>query len=79
MGFIDDVAPAVGMWAAFNQIRGAKEAVPMIDSHHSHLATTEQQRPYTARATAWLNALVAGRPAPIRAPIRVPVAATSRR
>ncbi len=68
MGFIDDIAPPVGIWAAFNQIRGPKEAVPMIDSHHNHLATAEQQRPYTSRSAEWLNALVAGRPAPLKTP-----------
>jgi len=61
MGFIDDVSPPVGIWATFNQIKGAKEAVTMIDSPHNHLATPAQQRPYVARSTAWLDALVRGR------------------
>ena len=60
MGFVDDVAPPVGIWTAFNQIPGPKEAVPMIDSPHNHLATPEQQRPYTERSAAWLSALVRG-------------------
>lgn len=60
MGFIDDIAPPVGIWTAFNQIKGAKEAAPMVDSHHNNFATPEQQRPYTARAAEWMNTLVSG-------------------
>ena len=62
MGFIDTATPPVGIWAAFNQIQGPKEAAPMIDSPHNHLATPEQSRPWTQRSAAWLNALVQGRP-----------------
>src|SRR3712207_8071929 len=60
MGFVDTVTPPVGIWIAFNQIRGPKEAVPMIDSPHNHQATPAQQRPYTARSAEWLGALVRG-------------------
>jgi cephalosporin-C deacetylase len=60
MGFIDEVATPAGIWAVFNQIRGSKEAAPMVDSPHNHLATPRQQRPYTQRSTAWLDALVRG-------------------
>lgn len=60
MGFIDTVAPPVGIWIAFNQIRGPKEAVPMVDSPHNHVATPAQQRPYTSRSAEWLNTLVHG-------------------
>ena len=61
MGFIDTATPPVGIWAAFNQIKGPKEAAPMIDSPHNHLATPEQSMPWTQRSAAWLSALVAGR------------------
>lgn len=61
IGFVDTVTPPVGIWIAFNQIRGPKEAVPMVDSPHNHQATPEQQRPYTARSAQWLDALVRGR------------------
>jgi cephalosporin-C deacetylase-like acetyl esterase/lysophospholipase L1-like esterase len=64
MGFIDTTSTPVGIWAAFNQIKAPKEAAPMIESPHNHLATPEQSMPWTQRSTAWLNALVAGR-API--------------
>lgn len=60
MGFVDTVTPPVGIYIAFNQIRGPKEAVPMIDSPHNHQATPAQQRPYTARSAEWLGALVRG-------------------
>lgn len=62
MGFIDTVTPPVGIFAAFNQIKGPKVAVPMVDSPHNHLATPEQSRPWTAASKRWLDALVAGRP-----------------
>jgi cephalosporin-C deacetylase-like acetyl esterase len=64
MGFIDDVTPAIGQWTAFNQIQGPKEAVPMIDSNHNHLATPAQQMPWTRRSKEWLDALVKGDPVP---------------
>lgn len=65
-GFIDAVCPAVGVWTTFNEIKGPKEAVPMIDSPHNHQATPEQLMPYTVRSTAWLNALVRGERPPLR-------------
>ena len=73
MGFIDTVTPPVGIWAAFNGIKGPKEVAPMIDSPHNHLATPEQSLPWTQRSTAWLGTLVAGRP-----PIEPPDVATPR-
>jgi cephalosporin-C deacetylase-like acetyl esterase len=60
MGFIDDVSPPAGIWAAFNLIKGPKEAAPMFDSPHNHLATPAQQRPYTKRSAEWLEILVRG-------------------
>jgi cephalosporin-C deacetylase-like acetyl esterase len=60
MGFLDDVAPPVGIWTAFNQIRGPKETVPLINAPHNNLATPEQQRAYTIRSAEWLAALVRG-------------------
>jgi len=61
IGFVDTVTPPVGIWIAFNQIRGPKEAVPMVDSPHNHQATPAQQLPYTTRSAEWLNMLVRGR------------------
>ena len=60
MGFTDTVAPPVGIWTAFNQIKGPKEAVQMIDSAHNNQATPAQQRPYTSRSAYWLNTLLRG-------------------
>jgi cephalosporin-C deacetylase len=60
MGFVDTTAPPVGVWTAFNQIAGPKEAAPMIDSPHNHLATAAQQLPYTSRSAQWLDILVHG-------------------
>jgi lysophospholipase L1-like esterase len=61
MGFIDTVTTPVGIWTAFNLIKAPKEAAPMIESPHNHLATPEQSMPWTQRSAAWLSALVAGR------------------
>jgi cephalosporin-C deacetylase len=60
MGWIDDVTPAIGQWITFNQIPGTKEAVPMIDSNHNHLATPQQQMPWVGRSKAWLEAIQRG-------------------
>ncbi len=60
MGFIDLLAPPVGIWTAFNQIPGPKEVVPLADAPHNNLATAEQQMPYTTRSTEWLAALASG-------------------
>ncbi|MEZ0326691.1 MAG: acetylxylan esterase [Fimbriimonas sp.] len=60
MGFVDTTCPPAGIWTAFNLIKGPKEVAPMPESPHNHLATPEQQRPYTERSAAWLSALVKG-------------------
>ncbi|MEO8062189.1 MAG: GDSL-type esterase/lipase family protein [Pseudomonadota bacterium] len=72
MGFIDTVTPPVGIWAAFNELKGPKEAAPMLESPHNHLATPEQSRPWTNRSAAWLSALVNGRPPIERADVATP-------
>ncbi len=60
MGFVDTIAPPVGIWTAFNQIHGQKEAAPMIDSPHNNLATAAQQRPYVSRSADWREKIVKG-------------------
>ncbi|MEP6619735.1 MAG: acetylxylan esterase [bacterium] len=60
IGFIDDVTPAIGQWTEFNQLRGTKEAVPMVESSHNHLATPTQHMPWTTRSKVWLDALLGG-------------------
>jgi cephalosporin-C deacetylase len=49
MGLIDDGATPAGIWSGFNQIRGPKEAAPMLDSPHDNLATPESDLAYTRR------------------------------
>jgi cephalosporin-C deacetylase-like acetyl esterase len=60
MGFIDDVSAPAGIWSVFNQIKGPKEALPLVDSPHNHLATARQQQPWNTRSAEWLAALVRG-------------------
>lgn len=60
MGFIDVVTPPVGIFTAFNQLRGYKEAVPLMEAPHNHLATPEQQAPYEDRSREWLRTLAGG-------------------
>jgi cephalosporin-C deacetylase-like acetyl esterase len=60
MGFLDTIAPPTGIWTAFNQIKGPKEAAPMTEAPHNNIATQEQQKPYNSRAEEWLTALVHG-------------------
>ena len=64
MGFVDTVSPPAGIWTAFNQIPGPKEAAPMPESPHNNTATRAQQMPWTSRSSAWLNALLKGDPIP---------------
>jgi cephalosporin-C deacetylase-like acetyl esterase/lysophospholipase L1-like esterase len=66
MGFVDTSCPPAGIWAAFNQISGPKEAVPMPESPHNHLATATQQRPFTTQSAEWLKALAAGEPVTLK-------------
>jgi cephalosporin-C deacetylase-like acetyl esterase len=58
MGFLDTAAPPTGIWTAFNQIRGPKEAAPMRDAPHNNTATYEEQLPYYTRASDWLSSLI---------------------
>src|SRR5881398_1426614 len=60
MGFIDETTPPAGIWAAFNQLPGPKEAAPMVESPHNHLATPVEMLPYQERSTAWLDELARG-------------------
>ena len=60
MGFIDNVSAPAGVWSVFNGIRGRKEAVPLVESPHNHLATPRQSQPWVTRSAAWLDAFVRG-------------------
>ncbi len=60
MGFVDTLTAPAGIWTAFNQIPGPKEAVPDDRLAHNHLATQQQQRPFTERSHQWLDTAVNG-------------------
>lgn len=62
MGLIDQTSTPAGVFAAFNRIKGPKEAVAMVDSPHQNKHNS--QAPWARRSTAWLQALVKGDPAP---------------
>jgi cephalosporin-C deacetylase-like acetyl esterase len=68
MGFIDTTSPPAGVWTVLNQIRGAVEALPMIDSEHDNF-TPDKSRPCTTRANQILDQIARGgtyQPAGIR-------------
>lgn len=58
MGFIDEVSTPTGIWAVFNHLDGPREAAPMVEAPHNHLATPQQMLVYTRRAAQWFEALV---------------------
>lgn len=60
MGFIDDISTPTGIWSVVNQIQGPTETVLLIDAHHNHIATQEQQVPFLERSAEWLDILVRG-------------------
>ena len=59
LGFIDTITPPVGIWTAFNQMKGPKELIPMIESDHNN-RTPEKQGDWEARWRAVLQTLVSG-------------------
>ena len=59
MGFIDTISPPAGVWTALNQIPGAKETLPMIESEHDNL-TPQKGRACPARTKELLDLLVKG-------------------
>jgi cephalosporin-C deacetylase len=70
LGFIDTITPPVGIWTAFNQMKGPKELIPMIESDHNN-RTPEKQGDWEARWRAVLQTLVSGGrfvPAPTATP-----------
>ena len=56
LGFIDTTSPPFGVFAAFNQIRGPKEAVPMPDSDHNNV-TPQKEGDYYRRSKEALDQL----------------------
>jgi cephalosporin-C deacetylase len=59
MGFIDTTSPPAGIWAELNQIPGAKEALPMIESEHNNL-TPQKELSWDARSSELLGILLNG-------------------
>jgi cephalosporin-C deacetylase len=59
MGFIDTISPPAGVWTALNQIPGAKEPLPLIESEHDNY-TPEKGRACPARTKEVLDLLVKG-------------------
>jgi len=55
-GFIDTTSPPFGVLAAFNQIQGPKEAVPMPGSDHNNI-TPQQEGAYFKRLREVLDSL----------------------
>ncbi len=51
MGFIDTTSPPAGIWTELNQISGAKEPLPMIESEHNNL-TPQKEQNWDARSQA---------------------------
>jgi len=59
MGFIDTISPPAGVWTALNQLHGAREPLPMIESEHDNL-TPQKGRACPARTREILDLLVKG-------------------
>lgn len=68
IGFIDVIAPPCGIWAAFHEIKGPKEAASMVNATHNNTATSEERKSYTDRAEAWFSALAKGEEPKIEKP-----------
>jgi cephalosporin-C deacetylase-like acetyl esterase len=66
VGLIDQTSCPAGVFAAFNQIKGPKEALVMVNSPHQNKNNSQAEWP--VRSRAWLDALVKGAPAPVKAP-----------
>ncbi len=63
VGLIDQTSCPAGVFAAFNQIKGPKEAVVMVNSPHQN--KNNSQAAWGRRSHEWLNALLNGLPAPV--------------
>ncbi len=59
MGFIDTISPPAGVWTMLNQLPGAKEALPMIESEHDNL-TPDKGRACPARTKEIRDAILHG-------------------
>ena len=64
VGLIDTTCPPPGVWAACNQVQGPKEVVVLPVAEHGEKRGSHG--PYYARFGAWKQALVQGKPAPVK-------------
>jgi len=59
LGFIDTIAPPVGIWTAINQVPGQKEVISMVESDHNNI-TPEKQGAWEARSKEVLTTILNG-------------------
>ena len=59
LGFIDTLAPPAGIWIAVNQVPGAKEVIPMVESDHNNI-TPEKQGAWDSRSKEVLSLILNG-------------------
>jgi cephalosporin-C deacetylase-like acetyl esterase len=59
MGFIDTISPPAGVWTMLNQVKGAVEPLPLIESEHDNL-TPLKGRACPARTKEILDTMVHG-------------------
>jgi cephalosporin-C deacetylase-like acetyl esterase len=61
-GLIDTTCPPSSVYAAYNQVTGPKEIVPLVGAGHGNINNSHS--PYYKRSGAWLTELKAGREVP---------------
>jgi hypothetical protein len=59
IGFIDTIAPPVGIWIAVDQIPGPKEVIGMVESDHNNI-TPQKQGAYLSRSEEVLKTILNG-------------------
>jgi cephalosporin-C deacetylase-like acetyl esterase len=59
-GFLDTVSSPVGIWTAYNQIPGAKEAIAMPEAAHNNQAPPATERAWATRSEEVLSAILKG-------------------
>jgi cephalosporin-C deacetylase len=60
LGFLDTIASPVGIWIAYNQIPGAKEAIAMPQAAHNNQAPPVTERAWATRSEEILSTLLKG-------------------
>ncbi len=59
-GFIDSVSSPVGIWIAYNQIAGPKEAIAMPQAAHNNQAPRAAERAWATRSEEVLSTILKG-------------------